>query len=426
VWTDESHGKPPLPSRQERPAGSAKPVAKLAVVLAACLGGAWLLSGSGAPTHDGTAAATAQPAKSPSVSANDVSGKVLPFTVVRATRNHAFKEGIVIADVSVSVEGGEPDDWMATGVYVAEHAIVGDVTATEVLVIIPNPGADFPPQMPKELAKVYFDPNTRMWDKKWLVLGAGHAGTLADLEYYELGDQLLDGTITDPDKQQEKADNAARKIVIKKYGLPKDWKSKIDDVTYLGLHETTLDRENIHITVPDGIAESMASLQGCLSRNVNGTSVMPGCMPTNKEVAIDTVAVMGSPEVHNGQGNSDCWGDDQRQDISCQNLTEAFLLSMRNAPMATVRAAMKVAGRDVGNGQQSELHFISNYSRGSRWGSGDVNFLFDAKGRVEVISASLDPPYMNGKSADFTWNRGLMPNGCSDLPNSKLHRCTAE
>ena len=39
--------------------------------------------------------------------ARDVYGKVLPFMVVRATRGFAFKEGFVLAVVSISVDGGE-------------------------------------------------------------------------------------------------------------------------------------------------------------------------------------------------------------------------------------------------------------------------------------------------------------------------------
>ncbi len=67
---------------------------------------------------------------------------------------------------------------------------------------------------------------------------------------------------------------------------------------------------------------------------------------------------------------------------------------------------------------------MSNYSSGERWGSGDVNFLFDHEGRVSVISASLTPPpNSNGRDADFTWNMELLPDGCSDLPHTSLKHC---
>ena len=106
-----------------------------------------------------------------------------------------------------------------------------------------------------------------------------------------------------------------------------------------------------------------------------------------------------------GKGNSECWGDDSRQDISCRALTETFLLSMRGATKAEVVKAMNVSGREISGG----LRFISNYSKGERWGSGGVNFTFDDQGRVSVIAASIDLPAMAGKSADFIWSMYAAP-----------------
>jgi hypothetical protein len=76
-------------------------------------------------------------------------------------------------------------------------------------------------------------------------------------------------------------------------------------------------------------------------------------------------------------------------------------------------------GREINGG----LHFLSNYSRGERWGSGSVNFTFDDEGRVAVIVASIDPPSMAGKSIDFIWNADRLPEGCSDFPSIHMHRC---
>lgn len=120
-----------------------------------------------------------------------------------------------------------------------------------------------------------------------------------------------------------------------------------------------------------------------------------------------------------GKGNSECWGDENRQDITCRALTEALLFSLRRSTKADVIKVMNVAGREIKGG----LHFLSNYSSGQRWGSGDVNFLFDNEGRVSVIFASLDPPNSEGKFADFIWNAKLLPDGCSDLPDTSMKRC---
>jgi len=121
-------------------------------------------------------------------------------------------------------------------------------------------------------------------------------------------------------------------------------------------------------------------------------------------------------------GNSECWGDNSRQDISCRALTENFLLSMRGATKSQVVKAMQVEGREI---PDAGLHFISNYSKGKRWGSGIVNFKFNQDGHVSVIFASLDSPRDNGDVHffDFIWNAELEPGGCSDLPNTRMKHC---
>jgi hypothetical protein len=120
-----------------------------------------------------------------------------------------------------------------------------------------------------------------------------------------------------------------------------------------------------------------------------------------------------------GHGNSECWGDDGRQDITCRTLTENFLMGLRGATKDQMQKAMNVKGRGTGNG----LHFLSNYSKGQRLGSGDINFTFDDEGHVSIIFGSLDPPGGNGGFSDFIWNKELLPAGCSDRPDSTMKRC---
>jgi hypothetical protein len=118
-------------------------------------------------------------------------------------------------------------------------------------------------------------------------------------------------------------------------------------------------------------------------------------------------------------GNAACWGDPERQDISCRQLTEGFLLNMRRATKAEVIAAMGVEGRTVNI--PNTIRFLSNYSKGQRTGSGSVNFRFDQSGRVDIIYGDIDDPA--GHFYDFMWNAELLPNGCSDLPNTRMARC---
>jgi len=126
---------------------------------------------------------------------------------------------------------------------------------------------------------------------------------------------------------------------------------------------------------------------------------------------------MAGPAV--AAGNAECWGDNARQDISCTAVTERLLLSLRHASRADIQKAMGVTGREGMN----RLHFVSNYSMGARWGSGDVNFVFADDGRTACIFADLDSPNAVAKSAQFIWNAQTLPAGCSDLPGTRLARC---
>ena len=67
---------------------------------------------------------TAAPPTPVALDADAVQGHVLPFKIISAIRNFGFKEGMIPAQISVSVEGGGPADWAATAIYIAEHSIV--------------------------------------------------------------------------------------------------------------------------------------------------------------------------------------------------------------------------------------------------------------------------------------------------------------
>jgi hypothetical protein len=122
--------------------------------------------------------------------------------------------------------------------------------------------------------------------------------------------------------------------------------------------------------------------------------------------------------------NSACWGDNERQDISCTQLTEKFFMSMRFATRAQIQKAMNAAGREIVNGDRAGLHFISNYTRGSQYGSGYINFTFDKDGKVVIMSGYIDSAYgVDPPDARFIWNAELLPNGCFDGPNTKMHHC---
>ena len=90
-----------------------------------------------------------------------------------------------------------------------------------------------------------------------------------------------------------------------------------------------------------------------------------------------------------------CWDDESREDVTCVKVTEELLLSLRGQTIEAVRKAMKAPGRGIEN----SLHFLSNYSRGEKPGSRDVNVIFE-DGRATVVSASVDSLENNKDSSN--------------------------
>jgi hypothetical protein len=218
-----------------------------------------------------TAASTSPSPEAVRADLDAVEGRVLPFVIIGAIRNFGLKE--VEAQISVSVEGGTPNDWMATAVYIAEHSIVNGAIYSQVDVYVPNPWGDNPPTDHKTLAKVYYAPNPSRspWDEPWSIFVADRAGTLADIEYDKLGNDLLSNAVSDPDERVEKADAEARRRVIWKYNLSQSW----EPTKGLGISGVEYGRGHIRIDGTAGVEESMSALAACLSSD-RGT-IFKGC-----------------------------------------------------------------------------------------------------------------------------------------------------
>ncbi len=175
-------------------------------------------------------------------------GRVMPFKILCAIRNPFFQNNMVAAQISITVEGGTPIDWMATGIYVAENSIINGVTFSEVEVYVPSPWGDQPPTLSKQLANVYYapDPAHSPWKERWQITAADHAGTLADIEYQKLQNDLIEkyaGQYSDPDVLTKKVDAEAKKIVTHKYRLTPKWKPDMN----LGLKGKLHDRAEINV-----------------------------------------------------------------------------------------------------------------------------------------------------------------------------------
>jgi hypothetical protein len=100
-------------------------------------------------------------------------------------------------------------------------------------------------------------------------------------------------------------------------------------------------------------------------------------------------------------------------DISCVPLTRDFLRSMRGVTREKVVTSMGAIGRP----SEDRLHFLSNYGDGKQLGAGEVNFTFDADGRVSGIDAAVVQPHRT-RTIDFQWDS--IGYQCSDFPDSRL------
>ena len=207
-----------------------------------------------------------------------ISGRVLPFKVLRAVRNYAYSGGMVGAQVAVAVPAGSArGDWYATAVYVAQKALVKDATFVQAEVYLENPWGDMPPTEHKLLATAYYSPKPGLspWSNEWGLIGANRSGTLADVEFDVLINDWLEKNgdrISDPDKRMEKAKAYAKTSVMKKYRLSATW------TPTLTLLETERPRGYVHVqdTVEGEI--SSTDLVQCLTKP-SGIGPLRGCLP---------------------------------------------------------------------------------------------------------------------------------------------------
>lgn len=277
-------GKPtfrevPLRERPHHERTGLKMGKKLPILAAAVVLGGYAISNMGGTEAVPVAipaAAPVAPVAPVTLDADAVQGHVLPFKIITAIRNFGFPKAEILAQISVSVEGGNPADWMATGIYIAEHSIVNGAAYSVTEVYVQNPWGELPPTRFKKLAQVYYspDPSHSPWNEfgPWSIFTAAKAGTLADIEFDKLGNDLLSDKISDPDKRMATADAQARRSVIQKYKLSAKWKP----TEGLGLTGTVYYRGHVDVVAGPDIYVSMQELASCLTSN-GGNPIFKGC-----------------------------------------------------------------------------------------------------------------------------------------------------
>jgi len=128
-----------------------------------------------------------------------------------------------------------------------------------------------------------------------------------------------------------------------------------------------------------------------------------------------TAGVDAPPSIGDRDASSCPWSEQDRKsrpEISCQKLTEQFLLGLRGAKRNGVEQAIKAVGKRI---NEDGLHFISAYQdEDVKGGSGIANFEFE-NGEVILITASIDAK--DRPHSRFMWN-GRTGFSCSDLGSS--------
>lgn len=209
-----------------------------------------------------------------------ISGNVLPFTLIQATRNVGMKSG-PDAYVSVMVNGGSRGDWAATAAYLGQAIMNSDAETGKVDVSIDNPWGDRSPTEYKTLASVFINKHPHPED-----IGSGFDVLLADkiapmslIEADEYENELaetLPSQVSDAElsKLEARNDKKAKAYIIKKYKLPKSWHEPT--INPYGLVGDSISGERVQI---DGISPQVDKQQiiKCLHSN-EGAPLVKGCL----------------------------------------------------------------------------------------------------------------------------------------------------
>lgn len=153
--------------------------------------------------------------------------RALPFEIDTVMLSDLFQNGLKVGNVNVRVNGGTPEEWIATSFAVAVR--VADMGADSVEVTVDRNDVSGLDVMPvyKHLAKLYYsaNPNKSVWagQEQFLAMVNQHPVTIEemrrDAEYFSLVDQFVKQGM-----DVNQADRKSGEIISKKFHLAPDWK----------------------------------------------------------------------------------------------------------------------------------------------------------------------------------------------------------
>jgi len=202
------------------------------------------------------------------ISSTAKSGKLLSARLTYGSVTNAFQGQLSKATVTATVETGAVEDWVATGIVLAEKMAKQGIDMVEVTLDRNDLGGIQTENGYKHYVRVAYAPDIKRsiaFDRNWEIAVADEVVPIKMIEasnqYYRFYRQYLDSGIADT-----KADTKAREMVAKSFNLAADW-----HLPRHNLRDTKLSRNDFFIKGDPAEFASLNKIAACLKEKMNIT-----------------------------------------------------------------------------------------------------------------------------------------------------------
>lgn len=202
------------------------------------------------------------------ISSTAKSGKLLSAKLTSGSVTNAFQGHLSKATVTATVETGTVEDWVATGIVLAEKMAKQGADMVEVTLDRNDLDGIQTENGYKHYARVAYAPDIKRsiaFDRNWEIAVADEVVPIkmveASNQYYRFYRQYLDNGIADT-----KADTKARAMVAKSFNLDADWRLPLHN-----LRDTKLSRNDFFIKSESAELASLSKIAECLKDKMNIT-----------------------------------------------------------------------------------------------------------------------------------------------------------
>lgn len=211
----------------------------------------------------GLASCDDPPPATPPVVHTGPSIHALPFAIDTVMLSDLFTSNLKVAKINVHVDGGTPQEWVATALAIAHE--VGNLGANSIEATVDRTDLGgiepAPPPMFFHLARVSFSPDPRhtVWDNmpQTSISVTETPATREEVQRDDEFEALVEKN-NDMGMDSDVAETKAAATIAKKYHLPKDWQLYSG-----GLDESKFPKADYNID-SSRAATSLASLDACM------------------------------------------------------------------------------------------------------------------------------------------------------------------